>query len=125
MTTSYARVLLVTGGAILLYDGLMAVASIQFGFDYASAPGVLGSSLLYAAAGFFGARVRMRIREGVMAGAFAGLVDSTLGWLLSVLAGVGRSAIDVGPPAVVVVVVGVTLMGAVFGLVGGILGRRR
>lgn len=123
--TAYARVLLLAGAAVLLYDGLMAVASIQFGFDYASALGVLGSSLLYAAAGFFGARVRTRTRDGVMAGAFAGLVDSTLGWLLSVLVGVGHAGIEAGPPAVAVVVVGVTLMGAVFGFVGGILGRRR
>ena len=123
--TSYALVLLLTAAAVLLYDGLMSVASLHFGFDYASTPGVLGSSLLYAAAGFLGARVRRRIREGVMAGAFAGLVDSTLGWLLSVLVGIGREDLEAAPLTVAVVVVWVTLMGAVFGFVGGILGRRR
>lgn len=121
---AYARVLLLTGAAVLLYDGVMSIASARFGFGYGSAPVVLGSSLIYAAAGFFGARVRGRARAGALAGAVAGLVDSKLGLLLSALIVPGYTG-AVTPPAIAAVVVAVTCMGAVCGLAGGLIGRRR
>lgn len=120
---AYSRVLLLTGAAVLLYDGLMALASRQLGFDYGS--GVLGSLLIYAAAGFFGARAHKANRAGVLAGAFTGLVDSTLGWLLSAAIGPRVQQIETNPPDIIVVVWMVTLLGAVCGFVGGIVGRRR
>jgi hypothetical protein len=122
--TPYTRVLLVSGAAVLLYDGIMSVASVRLGFDYGSTPVVLGSALIYAGAGFLGARVRGRARAGAMAGAVAGLVDSTLGLLLSALMILGYPSV-VTPPDIAVVVVAVTCMGAVCGLVGGLIGRRR
>jgi hypothetical protein len=120
----YARVLLLAGAAVLLYDGLMSIASVRFGFGYGSTPVVLGSSSIYAGAGFFGARVRRRLRAGVLAGAVAGMVDSTLGLLLSALI-VPAYPGGATPPAITVVVVAVTCMGAVCGLIGGLIGRRR
>ncbi|MBW3572433.1 MAG: hypothetical protein KY467_15130 [Gemmatimonadetes bacterium] len=122
--TPYARVLLVSAAAVLLYDGVLSLASLHFGFDYAS-PGVLaGSSLIYTAAGYFGARARKRLRAGVAAGAFAGSVDATLGWLLSALLGPPHPATGAGPLAIGIVVVWVIMIGAVFGAVGAFVGRR-
>lgn len=119
----YARVLLLTGAAVLSYDGLVALASRQLGFDYGS--GVLGSLLIYAAGGFFGVRARDTTRSGVLAGGFAGLVDSTLGWLLSTAIGPRIPQIETSPPDVFVAVLMVTLLGAVCGFAGGMVGRRR
>lgn len=120
---SYTRVLLLTGAAVLSYDGLMALASRQLGFDYGS--GVVGSLLIYAAAGFFGTRARTAVDSGLLAGAFAGLVDGTLGWLLSAAIEPRVQQIETSPLEIFVVVWMVTLLGAGCGFIGGIVGRRR
>ncbi|HEY0015856.1 MAG TPA: hypothetical protein VGC13_06035 [Longimicrobium sp.] len=121
--STYARVLMLTGAAVLSYDGLMALLSRQMGFDYGS--GVVGSLLIYAAAGFFGTRARTAVDSGLLAGAFAGLVDGTLGWALSTAIGPRIQQIETNSPGIFVVVWMVTLLGAVCGFVGGMVGRRR
>lgn len=126
---SFSRVLLLSVAAVLLYDGLMSLASRQFGFDYGSPPVMAGSALIYAAAGYFGARVRGKARAGMLAGALTGLADSTLGWLLSSLILLGTVMIGATPLATALVVSGmivlITILGAVCGLIGGMIGRRR
>jgi len=120
--TSFTRVLLLAAAAVLLYDLAVALASRPLGFDYASA--VPGSYLIYAVAGFFGARAGKDVRSGMVAGAVTGLVDATLGWSLSLLIVPDLPSAGLGPPAVAVVILWVTVLAGGCGLVGGIVGRR-
>ncbi len=122
MTSSYKRVLMISAAVVLAFDTVAAGASAALGFPYASA--APGSWLIYAAAGFFGARAGGGVWMGVLAAAMTGLVDSTAGWLVSSAIGPGRpvgAAASAG--AVAATVVTVTVLAAVVGLVGAVLGR--
>lgn len=122
MTSSYKRVLLVAAAVVLVFDTVAAVASATLGFSYASA--APGSWLIYAAAGFFGARAGGGVWMGVLAAAMTGLVDSTAGWLVSSAIGPGRPVgAAAGAGAVAATVVTVTVLAGVAGIIGAVLGR--
>jgi hypothetical protein len=93
-----------------------------FGFPYAAA--ALGSWLIYAGAGFFGARAGGSVWMGVLAAATAGLVDSTAGWLISALIGPGRPTGEAATPAAIVAaVVMVPVFAGVVGAIGAVLAK--
>jgi hypothetical protein len=100
----------------------MSAASRTFGIPYTS--GIAGSYLIYAAAGFFGARAGGGLWMGVVAGGAAGLTDATLGWLISWVIGPGRPPDDVRTAGSVAgVVVFVTFFAAAVGFVGALVAR--
>jgi hypothetical protein len=118
----FTRVVVLACLAIVVYDTAMSAASRTFGFPYTS--GIAGSYLIYAAAGFFGARAGGGLWMGVLAGAAVGLTDATLGWLISWVIGPGR------PPdgmrtagSLAGVIIFVTFLAATVGFVGSLVAR--
>ena len=83
----YVVLLVVAAVAIVTYDALMAWISVTLSFPYFYA--MLGSCLLYGAAGFIGAR-RHGFGRALLLGAWIGLVDASLGWFVSSAIGAGR-----------------------------------
>lgn len=117
------RVVLTAGAAVLVFDAVVATTSRLFGFRYESA--VIGSYLLYALAGYFGARAGGSIGAGILAAGAVGLVDSTLGWLISAAIGPGRPPAEAAatPAAIAAVVMMVPLLAGIIGLVGAVIAR--
>ena len=115
------KVLLGGAAAILVFDGVCALASRQFGFDYTMA--AVGSYLLYAAIGYPAAKVG-GIRAAAVAGAVTGLVDSTLGWVLAWKLGVARmpeGGLTPGRWAAAALIV--IVIGAALACIGGVSAR--
>jgi len=118
----FARVVGLACLTILVYATGMSAASRTFGFPYTS--GIAGSYLIYAAAGFFGARAGGGLGMGVLAGAAAGLTDATLGWSISWVIGPGRPPDDVRTAGSIAgIVVFVTFLAAAVGFVGALVAR--
>ena len=118
--SSFVRVLLISGAVVLVYDIVAASASRAFGFAYASAS--LGSYLIYATAGFMGARAGGGVAMGVLAAVAAGLVDATAGWLVSAWIGPGRpTGAAATSTAIGAVVVIVPVLAGIVGLVGAVV----
>lgn len=81
--------LAIAAASIVGYDAIMAWTSVALSFPYFYA--MIGSCLLYGAFGFFGAR-RFGFGRALLVGAWLGLVDASLGWLVSSAIGAGRIA---------------------------------
>ena len=85
----------------------------------------MGSCLIYAAAGFFGARAGGGVRMGALAGFAAGLVDATAGWLVA--AAIGGPALSAYTPGstgeTAIIVVFVALLGGIMGTIGALLAK--
>ncbi|MGH2943577.1 MAG: hypothetical protein ACRDLN_12475 [Solirubrobacteraceae bacterium] len=116
------RLVLGGGVAVVVFDALAALASKTLEFDYALAE--LGSVLIYVAAGYAVGRVRGDLRACSVAGALVSLVDATAGWAVSAAIGPGRIE-GAGAFIVVATIVGVVLVGALLGWIGGRLARAR
>lgn len=121
------RFYLAVAGGIVLFDVVASLASKALGFDYTSLVWV--SWCLYIASGYFGCK-RYGFPWGVLAGAVAGLADSTAGWALSSAIGphIPFAQAVYSPLLITVVVITVTLKGTLSGFVGALLGlvtRRR
>ena len=75
---SFNTKILITLLAIVAFDAIASFLSRAFHVDYTNFMWL--SLLLYVAVGFWGAH-RKGFVYGMLLGTFAGLVDSTLGWL--------------------------------------------
>jgi len=121
--SSFTRVLLLSAAAVLVFDAVAAGAARATGFPYASA--AVGSYLIYAAAGFFGARAGGGVRMGALAGMAAGLVDATAGWVLA--AAIGGPALAAYTPdgvgEIVITIIIVALLGGIMGTIGALLAK--
>lgn len=72
------------GGSVVFYDALSSFLSRSLELEYTDF--AIGSMLIYFLAGFWGA-FRFSFLTGLVAGPFAGLLDATLGLLVSQLIG--------------------------------------
>jgi len=111
--------LLVQGvSLVIIYDAVASIISKQFGIPYGDL--TAGSLFIYAVVGFFASRINEKrsLVTAILAGAFIGFTDATLGWLVSYLIGPGRPARPLTPLLWVFVAVTVTLSGAALAAVG-------
>ena len=119
--TAVQRVVIVSGVAVLLFDTVVSIAAEQLGFSYGALIPI--SFLIYAVAGFAAGRAA-GWKAGVVAGSLTAFIDATLGWAISWQLGPGRPPEGfTGIGAIVIVILTVTVSGAVFGLVGGALAQ--
>ena len=127
MTSSQIRVVVLGSAAVLIFDILASLASRQFGFAYARAS--VGSYLIYLAIGFFAARASASNAVGVAAvvAGIAGLVDASVGWVVSWALGPGRlpNGLQLTLARWVTAAVFVVALAAALGAVGGGLADRR
>ena len=107
--------------AVVLFDAIAALASRSMGFAYTNAS--YGSFLIYAIAGFFGAKVASW-KGAALVGLALGLVDATIGWAVSWVIGPGR------PPDTTfsvwmwpVVAISVSITAIICALIGGVVAR--
>jgi len=114
---AFRRKILITILIIAGFDAVAAMISRSFHYDFSSFAWV--SFLIYLAVGYWGAH-RCGAKYGMLLGASAGLVDSTIGWFISrVIGPFIETPIPTLTPAVVAsTIVAVTAMGLVFGLIG-------
>src|SRR5262245_27100445 len=116
------QLFLIVAGFIILFDAVTSAASRTLTLDYT----IFGwaSYFFYAAAGYCGHR-NFDLPTGVVTGAVAGLADSTLGWYISSLIGpfIPFAEPHYTPLLTTVVIILVTLTGALFGLGGALLFR--
>jgi hypothetical protein len=113
---------------ILVFDAVMAWASLRFGFTYGEwLPGLIGAEAIVAAAAFMAAREQRSVRAGGLTGAGIGLVDAIVGWPLSglIIPEYFPSG-DFGDVVVTVIPVALTVgaLGGVIGLLAGWLAVR-
>ena len=119
--TPKLRLVLFLSGAIVLFDAGASIASRQLGFPYTNA--AVGSYILYAIGGFLAAR-QANLAFAAQVGAVLGLVDATLGWVVSSAIGPNvppMPRLTIGTWLFVTIVVVVTSV--VCALVGGAIGR--
>jgi hypothetical protein len=118
--TPMQRVWTASAAAVLVLDTGGALGSRAFGFSYASLSPL--SFVIYTAAGFAAGRLG-GLKAGVLAGALTGLVEATIGWTISWRIGPGRPEAEIGAQDIALTILIVVLTGALFGLIGGALGR--
>jgi hypothetical protein len=120
----FATLLLVAGAVIVAFDAVAAWAALTFRFPYAYA--LVGSCLLYGTAGFIAARA-FGFGRALLLGAWLGLVDASLGWMVSWEIGVSRvAALDLHRWLMTALLVGtVALVCAATGAGIGVLSRGR
>ena len=121
MPTQVLRVALLGMAAVIAFDAIASLSSVGLGFDYRYA--ALGSIALYGVFGYWTGR-DSSIYFGPLVGAFMGLTDATLGWLVSWIVGPGR--LEPGaltPQAWLVVAAQVIAVAALCALVGSVVGR--
>jgi hypothetical protein len=119
--TSIRYVWLVCGLAILILHTVGSLAAGRWGFADAGISAI--SYLLYFCAGVGAGRLQ-GIWAGGVAGAVTGLVDATLGWLISrALRGPGAAELPLAPLAIFLVGAGVVFTGWALGLLGGAVGK--
>ena len=58
-----------------------------------------------------------------LASGITSLVDSTLGWYISWVIGPGRPVVEMDSTAIISTIFFVTLLGAILGFIGGLIGR--
>lgn len=104
--------------SVLLYDSIGAFIALSVGFDYALL--AIGSCALYALFGFLAGRTSGWV-YGLAVGALLGLIDSTIGWAIAWTIGPGEPTAVINTLTIGVTVVFVTVVGAVLGLVGGLI----
>lgn len=119
------RWLLIGAVSIVLFDVVTALAARPMGFEYGSLPGLVVSTAIHAVPAFLAAREAKSIRIGVLVGAGIALFDATFGWAASWLIGPGAPADPAfrTPEMVALAIVVVVGIGAVLGLIAGLLAR--
>ena len=110
-----ARIILTFVVVVVLFDALGAAASRALHFEYGALS--VGSWLIYAAAGFFGAE-RGKWGPGLLTGAVTGLADATLGWAVSWAIGPGRPAGGWQPGLLAIAAVSVIVVATVVSAIG-------
>ena len=117
------RVLYFAIAMTLLFDLLAAIAGRVSGFHYGwRGP---GSALIYTIAAYIVGRIA-NLKVATLVAASAAAADATLGWAIAWAIGPGRLPIESRDlPLFVGIVIGITLTGALLGVVGGLLGRLR
>jgi hypothetical protein len=113
------RIVLGGGAAIVIFDALAASAAKALDLDYALA--AFGSVFIYAVVGRVVRRTGRDLRACALAGAAVALIDATAGWAVSG-AIVPDQIEDFGAVAIVGIILGAMLLGALFGWVGGRFG---
>ena len=105
---------------IVMFDAVASAVSRTLIFDYTKM--VWFSYILYVAAGYLGSK-SFDVVSGIVAGFIAGLADSTIGWLLSSVIGpfIPFAQPRYTPLLVFVVIISVSIGGALLGLVGALL----
>ncbi len=115
---NFLLVTLVGAIAVLVFDTGGALLAENIGFDYTSLS--IGSSIIYIFFGFLGGR-KSGWHYGLFVGAVLGLVDSTLGWMISWTIGPGKPSEEMSTVLIVFTIVFVTLTAAFHGVIGGVL----
>ncbi len=106
--------------AVVSFDAIAAVASIAFKVPYRAFR--FGSVAIYFMVGYI-ASLSFGVFFGPIAGAYAGLVDATAGWAVSWWLGPGRPpAAQARWPVIVSTALFVTILAALFGGLGAMLG---
>ena len=119
--TPYVRVLLLGGGAVLVFDAVASLASVALSFPYWYA--AIGSCVIYLVVGGAAARYAS-VRLSALAGALVGLVDATLGWAISWVIGPGRAAAgSLQLPRLIWTAAAVSLLAGAVASVGAALGH--
>jgi hypothetical protein len=122
MTISLSTVIVLGACAVVMFDLVASLAARHFGFAYARA--TIGSYALYFAIGFFAAKASPlnAIDGAAAAGAVAGFVDASAGWLVSWQVGPGRlpSGARLTATQWLRVAIIVTAVAAAIGAIGGI-----
>ncbi|MDQ3798591.1 MAG: hypothetical protein M3384_04005 [Acidobacteriota bacterium] len=116
----FILIILIGAFAVVIFDTLGSLTSRRFGFPYHWL--TIGSFLIYAAVGFAASKSN-GLTSAPLAGGITSLVDSTLGWYISWIIGPGRPAIKMDSNVIFLMVVFITLTGAVVGFIGGLIGR--
>jgi len=121
--TNVRIVVLVSSLIVIAFDSLGAVAARHWGFPYTRLG--IGSLIIYGVAGYMAARAST-IRGGVLAAAFVGLVDATIGWIVSSIIGPGRLQYEDGSLINIAIVVFVVVyLAAGVGFIAGFVGHLR
>ncbi len=113
-------IILIGAFAVVTFDTAGSLASRSFGFGYQWM--AIGSFLIYAGVGFAASKYN-GLMFAPLAGGITVLIDSTLGWYISWVISPGRPAMEMDSPAIISTVVFVTLLGAIVGFIGGLVGR--
>ena len=108
--------ILVGAATILAFDTVGSLASRRFAFAYSKL--TIGSFAVYLTVGF-AANAGASIVPSMFAGAAIALIESTAGWAISWKIGPGRPAENMSTSRILQTVALVTILGAVFGGVGG------
>jgi hypothetical protein len=113
---------LTIAGIIVMFDAVASAASRTLLLDYTKL--AWASYIFYVAVGYLGCKY-FDLPSGIAAGLVAGLFDSTLGWFLSstIEPYIPFAQPHYTPLLVSVVIIMVSLTGALFGLVGALLSR--
>lgn len=111
--------------AIVAWAAIFAVAAKALTFEYDDFPGIIigiiGSTSIYAFPAVIAVRDGHRVRVAALAGATVALVDATIGWAVSSAIGPGAPAPDSTPVVLLLSVITVVVVGAVTGLIAGIV----
>jgi hypothetical protein len=122
----FGKLLLIFALAVVGFDAIASLASLQFGLSYGLF--AFGSAVLYTAIAIY-CGLRRGFGAAVLLGALLGLVDATFGWAVSWVIGPGRPVgVDFSWATWLFTAAVVTLLGAIYGLIGGAIGalaRRR
>jgi len=121
--TPTTRLLVQGASLVIIYDAVAAMISKQFSLPYGNF--TAGSLFIYAAVGFFASRLNAKrnLVAAILAGAFIGFADATLGWFVSNLIGPGRPATPLTPLLWVFVASTVILSAAVLAAIGYGIGK--
>jgi hypothetical protein len=117
-----SRVVLYGALAVIVFDAIAAIASLQLGFEYSAA--IPGSYMIYATTGFFAWKTS-GWKGAALTGLLLGLVDATIGWGISWLIGPGKPPADVTFTPVMwpFVAIVVCATAAFWSLIGAIVAR--
>lgn len=110
------RLALVGAAIVLAFDTVAAVLSRAIGIEYGWFS--LGSFSIYVLFGYLVARKSKWFYGGIV-GAFLGLVESTIGWMISWYIGPGRLTAEIDSFLIAVTIILVVGVAAVLGLIGG------
>ena len=115
--------------AIVALDFVMALGAMVLGYEYGNWLGVALVSIITGSFAFKAAR-ESGVRVGVGVGAFIALADATIGWAITWGMGPGAPVFmdafdyDTLPFYVAATIVSVVAVGALIGLVAGVLAAR-
>jgi len=107
---------------IVVFDGVAALAAKALSFEYGGFPGILVSTAIYAMPAVMVALGGQGARSASLAGATVAFADATVGWAVSWLIGPGAPPADSrSPEALALTVLFVVTVGALVGLIAGLV----